>query len=153
MVYNLSINKIYILYRIITLFYKIELDIHLFKRYLYTMDKLHLNGIVRPYLWEDYIFIDDNMMQSFIVKNKVPFTNKDFDSISKYSLSILQTIIEQNKLIESNVYSINHLDYIMDDEYPYYIESRENHFLLREESYRQMLTEKNREININLIVN
>ena len=151
---QLSIKKVYILYKILSLYYKIELDMPLFKRYLYTMDKIHLEKICTPYFWEDYIFIDDDVISYFIEQNKSGFVEKDFDKISKFSLSILQSIIENNELIEKSVESINHMDYLLDkDAVNYYTTSKENHFILRWNIYQRALTEKNRSINIDKIIN
>lgn len=137
-------RKLFYLYRILTLYYKIDIsDIPTFLRYLYTLDSMYLHDFIRPFVWEDYIFIDDELFESF--KDDKPFTIKELDSLSKYVKETLNQIVKKNLVIDYDVTCIEHLQYLPDasgEEIKYYNEIKENHFLFHYDEYKSELRQR-----------
>ena len=149
-------NKLYALFRLITIKYNIKIeDTQTFIKYVYAMDILWLSTVYRPFIWDDYIFIDDEMLNGFINKSqKNPDLNKnDFDFLAEIDHDFIEKIINES-MIYSLKYNlpIDHIDHIPDDGKSYFAEIRENSFL-SSKHYNDRLKIKRREIRLNDLLN
>ncbi len=141
------LDKLIALYRLIHFFHGINIkDRSTFLRYLYSIDSIRLRDLLSPYIWEDYIFIDEELFK--IIKSyDSPFQPEDMDKISEFDAQIVKTVVEESLVIDYNVENIDHIQYLPEDREGYggtnfYINSRENHFLFHELGYTTELRER-----------
>ena len=144
------IDKLLILYRILNLYYKLDIKcLNIFLRFLYTLDSIRIRDALTPYIWEDYIFINDKIFNIFINQNKFPFKKEEFNKISEFDREILNNIIINKLVIDYDIDIIDHLDFIPENKIEvgaidYYLICRENHFLFYKENYESDLRELKR---------
>lgn len=151
-----SIEILYAAYRRFTLCHAIIInDSATFRRYLYPLDVLCLNIYCSPFLWEDYIFVDDDLINTFIQRNiSNPIIKDDltdFDHLSDSTDSFISRVINENLVKSIDVNTINHISHVSIEGAAYYRETKENHFFFFED-YQSRLTTKLRETNINKIL-
>ena len=146
----------------------IDIDIKTYKKYLYLLDVLHLNTTYTPFIWEDYIFIEDefDLYSSRYTSeiSEIHFSQNNYnhqyvyDNLSEMSVDFLYRILYENqidKLTDREIKSIYHMDHIPKEANAllYYEESRENYFLFDNGAYELKLLQKKREISIRSLIN
>lgn len=148
-----TVEELYFFYRILTLFYKIKIDdSSIFLDYIYNMDIMLLSAWCCPYLWEDYIFVDDDLINGFKsdIKNNPTFKMEEFDNLSEFSNECLDKILEDG-LVQR--VEMNHIDYIITDGIGYYEERRDINLYFLNDNYRSRLIEKKRDVILSKLMN
>lgn len=154
---ELLYDRLYALYRLITIKYNIKVDdLITFIKYVYAMDTLWLNTVYRPFIWEDYIFIDDAMFADFINRNgKNPILHEnDFDHLAKIDHRFFERIVNEG-IINNLKYKlpINHIDHIPVEGKAYFEDLRDTKFFFSVGDYESRLKLKRREIQLNELLN
>lgn len=150
-------NKLYALYRLITIKHRecCE-DIDTFIKYVYAMDVLWLNNTYRPFIWEDYIFIDNEMFAYFINRNeKDPILHEDdFDHLAKIDHDFVERILNEGMIYNLKyILPIEHINHIPTDGKAYFEEIRENTFFFDNNVYNNKLKMKRRELQLDKLLN
>jgi hypothetical protein len=117
-----SIEKLYYLYRILTLHYNKAINNSSdLLDYVYNMDIHSLKTMYRAYIWEDYLFIDDEMFECFVEKMKLnPIFNdvSEFDYLSEIDSQNLQNItegvlVEREQMVHEDIIPDYALEYML----------------------------------------
>lgn len=149
-------DRLYALYRLITIKYNVEVeDTDTFIKYVYAMDIMWLNKVCRPFIWEDYIFIDDEMFDDFIGRNdKDTILQKDdFDHLSEIDHTFVKRIINEGMIYNLKCkLPIQHINHIPIDGKEYFEEIRK-HTNLNNSEYNDRLKLKRREVQLNKLLN
>ena len=145
-------DHIYYFYRILTLYHKIDIkNSGVFLDYIYTMDVIHLKYNYSPFIWVDYLFIDDDLINYFIkeIESNSTFEMDEFEHISEFSIECLEKILSDGLFIRREM---NHLDYIPQDAFEFYDNHRCLVFAFIPEYKSELLSKKRNQI-INQIIN
>ena len=165
-------EKLCNLYQLLTLYYKLDIDKNLFKQFIWKLDKIHVEKILSPFFYEDYIFIDDKMMSDFSRNNDISYTrfsiSKFWEKFSKFEKESIEIILLENKWkYVDNIDQLKLIDYVKDSDpmshkesKKYYIDQIETYFFMtyhlgHEKNWNNYLKEiqiRKRDIDINSII-
>lgn len=151
-------NRLYDLYRLITIKYGVNIeDIDTFIKYVYAMDILWLNNVYRPFIWEDYIFIDNEMFTYFITADtwpdEKPSLHDDFNHLAEIDHKFVERILTEGMISNLKyILPIEHINHVPVDGKAYFEEVRENAFFLNSEYYNRLKV-KRRESQLNKLLN
>lgn len=117
-----------------------------FLKLIYLMDVNWIKRIGVPFIWEDYIFIDD-----YIFKKAID-SNIDYDHLCDFDIEIIKSLNLSDIKNFKYKFPINHFDFIDDTSKDYYSESKENYFLLHDYAYNEMLIRKRRNLGLSKLI-
>lgn len=111
-IYRDDINSINNLYSFLYQRDKRVFNSNEFKGYLYQMDKMFLETYLIPFIWTNYLFINESFM-NYLSKEPLLYLE---DNYSKFELLCLHKL---DKQIEG-IIDINHLDFLKKEHISYY---------------------------------
>lgn len=168
-------DKLNSLFNYLTKKHNLEIsDLDVFKRYIYQIDAIRIKIIVTPFIWEDYIFIDNydlykldrsgyerrisemdkNIIDFVVTKDEKLLRSKYFndekdDETSEFFKDV-KLIMERTPYRKD--LTIDHLDFVHPTNIPYYKEQCENHFIFRYDKYQKELLQRRRDLKLKELI-